>query len=84
MLHQSAMFYDDPVFICEENHICSKLIFTDIYSAVTLRGFISLYRININANVCVCECVFVERKGVGYKDTEADRKRSSQCYHGWG
>lgn len=38
-------------------------------------------------HVCACLvslCVLVERKGVGYRDTEADRKRSPRCHHDWG
>lgn len=54
---------------------------------VNPEGVISLDRINGYANVCVCVngcfCGLGERKGVGYRDTEADRKRS-HCYHGWG
>lgn len=34
--------------------------------------------------LCVSPFILAERKGVGRRDTEADRKRSSWCYHGWG
>lgn len=44
-------------------------------------------RLYVRAHVCISACysVLAERKGVGRRDTEADRKRSSWCYHscGW-
>lgn len=37
-----------------------------------------------SVRVFVTVCVLTERKGVGLRDTEEDRKRSSWWYHYWG